>query len=157
MDKTGLRFSSKLKSLLLIIRSPKQTRQTVQWLFVYKSFLALHVFFQITTQVNKLKKPNCPGEDKYDCPPVTRKTHMEFYSVPFDSSKKFHRIYGQINGGFNTEANMTEKYHIFYDDGERKTFQIISIKKSTLQKKDTFSILSTSDDMNLHRHQHTVT
>merc|ERR1711931_596048 len=46
---------------------------------------------------------------------------MEFFAVPFDSSKKFHRTYGQVNAGFNDNDNkpvkgINESYIIYHND-----------------------------------------
>jgi len=75
--------------------------------------------FQITTKIARLDKPQCNKTSKaspFDCPPVTRKANMEFFSVPFDKSKSFHRTYGQLNSGFDDDGDIKEQNLIFHNN-----------------------------------------
>lgn len=76
--------------------------------------------FQITSVIKRLDKPKCNKTLKgspSDCDPVTRKSSMEFFGVPFDASKKFHRTYGQVNAGFNDPVKgIKENYLIYHND-----------------------------------------
>ena len=83
----------------------------------------------------RMDKPKCNKTrtgNPSDCPPVRRHSNFDFFSVPFDVSKKFHRTYGQLNAGVSdakagaNDAKMKEKYAIYRS--ERKSFVAASMR-----------------------------
>ena len=75
----------------------------------------------MTTSIGRMDKPQCNktrAGSPSDCKPVKRQSNVEFFSVPFDSSKKFHRTYGQLNAGFNDANPSKERYVLYHSDRE---------------------------------------